>query len=152
MDISIVIVNYNVKYFLDLAIKSAIEATKNLKAEIFIVDNNSSDDSVAFIEKYYPKEEYPSISLLVNKENTGFSKANNQAIRLSKGKYILLLNPDTILAEDTLEKCISFMNKTPDAGALGVRMIDGKGLFLPESKRGLPSPKVSLYKMSGLAK
>jgi GT2 family glycosyltransferase len=152
LKISIVIVSYNVKYFLDLALKSALEASKNLDCEIFIVDNASSDGSVQFIEKYYPKDEFPSIKLLANEENLGFSKANNQAIKESKGEFILLLNPDTIIAEDTLTKSLDFMKNTPDAGALGVKMLDGSGKFLPESKRGLPTPKVSLYKMTGLSR
>jgi len=152
LDISIVIVSYNVKFFLDLALQSALEASKNMNAEIFIVDNASSDGTVDFIKKHYPKNKYPTITLFDNKENLGFSKANNQAIKESKGKYVLLLNPDTIIAEDSLEMCLEFMNKNQEAGALGVKMLDGSGKFLPESKRGLPSPKVSLFKMTGLAK
>src|SRR5688500_4376156 len=85
-----------------------------------------------------------------NRVNTGFAKANNQGLRLAKGKYILFLNPDTILAEDSLEKCIHFMDQTPSAGSCGVKMLDGSGQFLPESKRGFPSPETSFYKLSGL--
>lgn len=87
----------------------------------------------------------------MNHDNVGFSRANNQAIKIAKGEYILLLNPDTVVEEDTFDKCISFMDKTPDAGGLGVKMVDGKGLFLPESKRGLPI-MVAFYKIFGLSK
>lgn len=152
MELSIVIVNYNVKFFLDLAIKSTLESCKEIESEIFVVDNNSTDNSKEFLTSKYPKESFPNLTFIFNKENLGFSKANNQAIKLCKGKYVLLLNPDTIVAEDSFKKCIEFMEATPDAGAIGVRMIDGNGNFLPESKRGLPTPSVSLYKMSGLSK
>src|SRR6202008_1671263 len=92
------------------------------------------------------------VNLIENKKNTGFSVANNQGIRLSKGEYVLLLNPDTVVEEDTFEKVIAFMDVHPDAGGLGVKMLDGKGNFLPESKRGLPTPAVAFYKIFGLSK
>ena len=117
-----------------------------MDAEVFVVDNHSVDGSCEMV-----KRKFPEVILVENKENTGFSKANNQAIKLSKGEYVLLLNPDTVVEEDCFAKIISFMDKTPDAGALGVKMIDGKGHFLPESKRGLPTPIVAFYKMFGLA-
>jgi GT2 family glycosyltransferase len=115
--------------------------------EIFVVDNNSVDGSSLMV-----KEKFPEIILVENKKNTGFSFANNQAIRLSKGEYVLLLNPDTLVEEDTFEKIINFMDIKPEAGGLGVKMIDGKGNFLPESKRGLPTPMVAFYKIFGLSK
>ncbi|MEM1123154.1 MAG: glycosyltransferase, partial [Bacteroidota bacterium] len=108
---------------------------------------NSVDDSVRMV-----REKFPAVQLIANKDNPGFSKANNQAIHLAKGKYVLLLNPDTLVEEDTFEKCVVFMDKHPDAGALGVKMIDGAGNFLPESKRGLPTPTTAFYKTFGLAK
>ena len=144
--LSIVIVNYNVRYFLDQCLNSVFRAAKNIPIEIFAVDNNSVDGSVEMI-----REKYPSVFLIENRENTGFSKANNQAIKQAKGEYVLLLNPDTVVEEDTFEKCLKFMDETPDAGGLGVKMIDGKGNFLPESKRGLPTPLVAFYKIFGLA-
>ncbi len=144
--LSVIIVNYNVCYFLEQIIKSVINASKNLEVEIIVVDNNSVDKSVALV-----KEKFPEVKLIANKENVGFAKANNQAMRIAKGEYILLLNPDTLLEEDTLEKCCLFMDQNPDAGGLGVKMVDGKGNFLPESKRGLPTPQVALFKMVGLA-
>lgn len=147
MELSIIIVNYNVKYFLEQCLHSALKASKNISTEIFVVDNNSVDGSAQLI-----REKFPQINFIENRENVGFSKANNQAIRQAKGKYILLLNPDTIVEEDTFSKVVDFMNRNPEAGGLGVKMIDGKGAFLPESKRGLPTPWVAFYKMFGISK
>ena len=146
MDLSVIIVNYNVKYFLEQCLHSVQQAMEGLKAEVFVVDNNSVDGSVGEIP-----QKFPWVHIIENKENLGFSKANNQAIRESQGRYVLLLNPDTVVEEDTFKKCIDFMDSNPDAGALGVKMIDGKGVFLPESKRSLPTPMVSFYKMFGLS-
>lgn len=147
MDLSVIIVNYNVKHFLEQCLHSVQKAAKNVTAEIFVVDNNSVDGSAGFIQNKFPE-----IHFIQNKKNVGFSKANNQAIKLAKGKYILLLNPDTVVEEDTFTKVIAFMERHPEAGGLGVKMIDGKGKFLPESKRGLPTPWVAFYKMFGLSK
>lgn len=146
MKISVVIVNYNVKYFLEQALYSVRKAMSGISGEVFVVDNNSVDNSCEMVRKKFPE-----VILIENKDNTGFSKANNQAIRMAKGEYILLLNPDTVIQEDCFSKVIEFMDLTPDAGAVGVKMIDGKGHFLPESKRGLPTPAVAFYKMFGLA-
>lgn len=146
MKLSIIIVNYNVKYFLEQCLLSVFKALKEIDAEVFVVDNNSVDGSAEMI-----KEKFPAVKLIANKDNKGFSKANNQAIKISQGEYILLLNPDTVVEEDTFKKIITFMDTHPDAGALGVHMIDGKGNFLPESKRGLPTPAVAFYKIFGLA-
>ncbi len=152
--LSVIIVNYNVKYFLEQAIQSVIKACEKMEAEIIVVDNNSVDGSVEFIEsKFISKaiDQKPIIKIIANKQNTGFSKANNQGLQIAKGEYVLLLNPDTVVEEDTFDKCISFMDSYPEAGALGVKMIDGKGVFLPESKRAFPSPEVAFYKAFGLA-
>ncbi len=146
MKLSVVIVNYNVRHFLEQALHSVQKACKGLEAEVWVVDNNSVDNSVEMV-----KANFPTVKVIANKVNTGFSKANNQAIRESSGEYVLLLNPDTVLQEDTLTKCVDFMDAHPDCGGLGVRMIDGKGKFLPESKRGLPTPAVALFKMTGLS-
>jgi len=145
-DLSVIIVNYNVEYFLEQCLLSVEKAAKNIDAEIFVVDNNSVDGSVNLV-----KEKFPFVKLIENKKNTGFSFANNQAIKESNGKYVLLLNPDTLVEEDTFEKIITFMNTHQDAGGLGVMMVDGKGIFLPESKRGLPTPMVAFYKIFGLS-
>lgn len=145
--LSIVIVNYNVKHFLEQTLTSVYKALNNINAEVFVVDNNSIDGSCELVKTKFPK-----VTLIENKKNTGFSVANNQAIKQSCGKYVLLLNPDTIVEEDTFEKCITFMEKNEDCGALGVKMVDGSGKFLPESKRGLPTPSVAFYKIFGLSK
>lgn len=146
-DLSVIIVNYNVKHFVEQCLHSVFNASKNLKVEVFLVDNNSVDGSVAFVQSKFPQ-----VKLIANKTNTGFAVANNHAIRESSGKYILLLNPDTVVQEDTFEKTLKFMNEHPDAGGLGIKMVDGKGNFLPESKRGLPTPSVAFYKIFGLSK
>lgn len=146
-DLSVIIVNYNVKHFVEQCLHSVFNASKNLNVEVFVVDNNSVDGSVPFI-----KQKFPQVKLIENKINTGFSVANNQAIRLAQGKYVLLLNPDTVVQEDTFDKTVAFMESHPDAGGLGIKMFDGKGNFLPESKRGLPTPAVAFYKIFGLAK
>ncbi|TVR78435.1 MAG: glycosyltransferase [Chitinophagaceae bacterium] len=143
--LSVIIVNYNVKYFLEQLLHSLERACNDISSEIFVVDNASSDESVKML-----KSKFPDVICIENKENLGFSKANNQAIRLAKGEYVLLLNPDTVVSEDTFKKSIAFMDDHPDAGCLGVKMLDGKGRYLPESKRGLPTPWVSFCKLSGL--
>lgn len=146
MDISVIIVNFNVKFFLEQCLHSVNRSINELKAEIIVVDNNSVDGSCQMV-----REKFPLVKLIANQENLGFSKANNQGIDISQGKYILILNPDTIVQEDTLLKCFTFMEQHPKAGSLGVKMIDGKGNFLPESKRSLPTPLVAFYKIFGLS-
>ena len=145
-DLSVVIVNYNVVFFLEQCLNSVFAASKNLNVQIFVVDNNSVDGSINML-----KENFSSVVLIENKENVGFSKANNQAIKRANSPYVLLLNPDTVIEEDTFDKCIDFMNSNTDCGGLGLRMLDGKGNFLPESKRGFPSPSVAFYKIFGLS-
>ena len=147
MKLSIVIVNYNVKYFLEQALGAVRKAAKGMAVEIFVVDNNSADDSVQMV-----KDKFPEVLLIENKNNPGFSIANNQAIRIATGEYILLLNPDTVVEEDTFQKIVLTMDGRPDIGGLGVKMIDGAGNFLPESKRGFPSPFVAFCKTFGLSK
>ncbi len=146
MKLSVVIVNYNVEYFLDQCLSSVKTALKNIKGEIIVVDNDSIDGSNEMV-----KSKYPDVILIENKKNVGFSTANNQGIKMSKGEYVLILNPDTVVEHDTFEKVIDFMDSHSDAGALGVKMVDGSGKFLPESKRGLPTPIVAFYKMSGIS-
>ena len=146
MKLSVVIVNYNVKYFLEQCLHSVEAAIRDLDAEVFVVDNNSVDGSVEMI-----REKFPRIKLIANTVNTGFSVANNQAIRESSGEYILLLNPDTVVELDTFTRSVEFMDAHPDAGGLGIKMVDGSGKYLPESKRGLPTPAVAFYKIFGLS-
>ena len=147
MKLSIIIVNYNVEHFLEQALISVYKALNGIEAEVIVVDNNSVDHSLAMLA-----EKFPQVRVMANKENVGFAKANNQAIRESTGEYVLLLNPDTVVEEDTFEKCLAFMDATPDAGGLGVKMVNGQGEFLPESKRGIPLPSVAFYKLFGLSK
>lgn len=146
MKISVIIVNYNVEYFLEQCLYSVRRAMQGIAGEVFVVDNNSADGSNRMVRKKFPE-----VRLVENKENLGFSKANNQGIRMAKGEYILLLNPDTVVEDDTFSSIIRFMDDHPDAGALGVKMVDGAGNFLPESKRGLPTPGTAFYKMFGLS-
>jgi O-antigen biosynthesis protein len=145
--LSVIIVNYNVEHFLEQCLHSVYKSVINVPSEIFVVDNNSVDGSVEMV-----KQKFPGVKIIQNHKNTGFSYANNQAIRQSKGKYVLLLNPDTVVEEDTFEKTVAFMETHPEAGGLGVKMLDGKGNFLPESKRGLPTPSVAFFKMFGFSK
>ncbi|HOV11220.1 MAG TPA: glycosyltransferase [Bacteroidales bacterium] len=147
MKLSVIIVNYNVKYFLEQCLHSVIKAGQGIDMEVFVVDNNSVDGSAGMV-----CEKFPEVKIIENSDNKGFSKANNQAIKQSTGEYVLLLNPDTVVEEDTFSRIISFMDSHADACGLGVKMLDGKGHFLPESKRGLPTPAVAFYKVFGLAK
>ncbi len=145
MHLSVVIVNYNVKYFLEQCLYSVQKACKNIEAEIIVVDNNSTDGSRDFFEP-----QFPAVNFIWNSTNVGFAKANNQALAIAKGEYILFLNPDTLVPEDCFEKCLGFFRSHDNIGALGIRMIDGSGKFLKESKRAFPSPLTSLFKLSGL--
>ena len=146
MKLSIILVNYNVKYFLEQCLCSVQAALTGISGEIFVVDNASQDGSRSYLEPAFPD-----VKFIWNDENRGFAKANNQALQLASGDYVLFLNPDTLVPEDCFSKCIAFLEAHPDAGALGIRMLDGKGQFLPESKRSFPSPLISFYKLSGLA-
>ena len=147
IDLSVIIVNYNVSHYLEQCLKSVFQALEGLKGEVFVVDNNSQDDSLAMLDEKFGNR----IHLIANSDNPGFSKANNQALRKAKGTYTLLLNPDTLVGEDTFHTCKDFMDSQENAGALGVYMLDGRGEFLPESKRALPTPWVSFYKIFGLS-
>lgn len=147
MDLSVILVSYNVRHFLEQALRSVEKAIEGLDAEVFVVDNDSADDSLAMV-----RERFPWVRLIANTSNTGFAVANNQAIREARGRFILLLNPDTVVEEETFRKCLAFMDHHPDAGALGVRMIDGGGHYLPESKRGFPTPFVAFCKAFGLSR
>lgn len=131
---------------MEQCLQSVQVAVKRVEAEVFVVDNNSVDGSVAMVQAKFPE-----VKLIANKENVGFSRANNQAMEIAKGEYVLLLNPDTLVEEDTFDKVVQFMDDHPDAGGLGINMVDGKGNFLPESKRSLPTPEVAFYKIFGLS-
>jgi N-acetylglucosaminyl-diphospho-decaprenol L-rhamnosyltransferase len=144
MVLSVIIVSYNVKYFLEQCLCSVQRAIWP-GVEVFVIDNHSSDGSVEYL-----REKFPFVQFISNDENVGFAKANNQVLEKAKGEYVLFLNPDTIIPEDLFTQCIAFLQSHADAGAMGVRMIDGSGRFLKESKRGFPSPWVAFCKMSGL--
>ena len=145
--ISIVIVNYNVKHFLEQCLLSVRAASIGLNTEVFVVDNNSTDDSMAYLR---PK--FPEVIFIEKEDNVGFAKANNEAINLCHGEYVLLLNPDTVIGEESLRTLCYFMDEHSDVGGVGVKMLDGHGAFLPESKRSFPSPWVSFCKIFGLSK
>lgn len=147
MQLSVIILNYNVRYFLELCVLSTQKAIQNLDAEIIVIDNNSSDDSCAMM-----KQRFPNIKLIENKENSGFPKGNNIAVKEAKGEYLCILNPDTVVAEDTFEKVLAFAKSKTDLGIVGCKLIDGTGNFLPESKRGVPTPWVAFSKIFGLYK
>lgn len=144
--LSVIIVNYNVKYFLEQCLHAAQKACTGMEAEIFVIDNNSTDGSREWLE-----EQFREVKFRWQSTNDGFGKANNKALREAKGDYILFLNPDTVVAEDTFHLCLAEMKKNENTGALGVRMIDGSGRFLKESKRGFPTVAASFYKISGLS-
>lgn len=166
LKLSVIIVNYNVKYYLDQCIRSVLRAFEEMKetsssdsssassvnedvAEIIVVDNHSVDGSVDYLEQRYPQKLYPMVRFVRSAHNLGFARANNIAIRQSRGEYVLLLNPDTIVGEDALKASVDFMDAHEDAGAVGVRMLGAQGRCAMESRRGLPTPMVSFFKMLG---
>ncbi|NNE70471.1 MAG: glycosyltransferase, partial [Rhodothermales bacterium] len=146
-DVSVVIVNYNVRDFLEQALRSVRRASARLDVEVFVADNNSVDGSVPMV-----RERFPEVHLLANEDNVGFGVANNMAIRRARGRYVLILNPDTIVQEDTLEHFVSFMDGHPNAGAAGCQILNPDGTFAPESRRSFPTPQVAFYRMTGLAR
>lgn len=147
MQLSIIIVSYNVKFFLEQCLRSVRRATAGLLAEIIVVDNASTDGSMDYL-----KPRFPEVVFLPQKNNEGFARACNLGWQRSRGAGVLFLNPDTILAEDTLHICLHFLQQNPQVGAVGVHMIDGAGVFLKESKRGFPGPMTSFFKLTGLAR
>ena len=152
MQLSVIIVNYNVKYYIEQCLHSVFSSISaaGLEAEVFVVDNASEDHSVEYLRAKYPQQNFPQLHLIANARNVGFSRANNQAVHQAKGKYILFLNPDTLITEDTLSECLNFAEQQENFGALGTKMLSENGLFAKESRRGLPTPWVSFCKMSGL--
>ena len=146
LQLTIIIINYNVKYFLEQCLYSVIAASNNIETEIIVVDNASSDDSISYL-----KNIFHSVHFVSNTVNNGFAKANNKALKFAKGKYTLFLNPDTILSENVLVTTLEFLENNSEVGAAGIQMIDGTGNFLPESKRSFPAVWSSFYKFSGIA-
>lgn len=147
MKLSVVIVNYNVRYFLELCLRSVQAAIISIDAEVIVVDNNSSDDSCQMISDFFPD-----VTLVSNKENVGFSKANNQGVAFAKGDYVCVLNPDTVVAEDTFTQLLTFAETQQNLGILSCKLIDGAGQFLSESKRHVPSPSIAVKKLLGQSK
>jgi GT2 family glycosyltransferase len=147
LDVSVVVVNYNVREFLIQALHSVRAASENVSVEIIVVDNNSVDDSVSAV-----RDQFPNVELIANDRNIGFGRANNLAIQKARGRYVLILNPDTIVREDTLDVLVEFMDSHPDAGAAGCKIINPDGSFARESRRSFPSATVAFYRMTGLSK
>ncbi len=147
MELSVIIVNYNVRYFLELCLTSVFDSLNKIKAEVIVVDNNSSDDSCKMIEA-----KFPFVKLIANKENLGFSKANNIGVAVAKGKYLCILNPDTVVAEDTFTELLNFSKTKSNLGIVSCKLVDGAGNYLPESKRNVPNRSVALAKLLGLSK
>lgn len=147
MKLSVVIVSYNVRSYLEECLKSVQEALEGIEGEVFVVDNHSDDDSVEVVRQVYPW-----VNLIVNLENLGFAKANNQAIRRAQGEYVLLLNPDTVVTQDTFRGVLAFMDEHPKAGSAGVMMCYEDGSRAPESRRAVPTPWVAARKMLGFTK
>ena len=147
MKLSVVIVSYNVRLLLEECLQSVEKALEGIEGEIFVVDNNSSDDSVGYLQPRFPQ-----VKFIANKENLGFARANNQAIRQSEAEYVLLLNPDTVVYENTLRESVTFMDSHPEAGGVGVRMLTREGEPAPESRRAVPTPWIAFLKMIGFSK
>lgn len=147
MKISVIIVNYNVKYFLEVCLHSVLRATNGFDAEVIVVDNNSTDGSMQMVA-----EKFPSVIRIENKDNAGFGKANNQGVAIAKGEYILFLNPDTVMPEDFFTKTIGYMDAHPEAGSIGPKLLDGKGQFAPDGKKSFPSLSVAIFKTTGINK
>ncbi|WP_430409635.1 glycosyltransferase family 2 protein [Kordia sp.] len=144
MQLSVIILNYNVRYFLEACLRSVQSAIAEIDAEIIVIDNNSPDNSCDMM-----RNTFPTIQLIANTENVGFAKANNQGVKVAKGEYVCILNPDTIVAEDTFTQILQFAKSKENVGSIGCKLVDGSGTFLPESKRNIPTPMVSVKKIFG---
>jgi GT2 family glycosyltransferase len=147
MKLSVIIVNYNVRYFLEVCVDSVLRAAKGQEVEVIVVDNNSADDSMEMLRKKFPQ-----VIRIENQDNAGFSKANNQGFAIAKGEYVLFLNPDTVMPEDFIVKAVAYMDAHPEAGGLGPRLIDGKGRYAQDSKHSFPTLSVALFKTTGINK
>ena len=151
IQLSVIIVSYNVKYYLEQCLRSVFASAQDkITIEVFVVDNASPDQSPVYLRDQFPLSIYPNLHIISNSRNVGFGRANNQAIKKAKGEYILFLNPDTLLSEQTLSMCLEYASSHPDFGGLGTMMLHDNGCFAYESRRGMPTPWVSFCKMSGL--
>ena len=147
MKLTVIIVSYNVRHYVEQCLNSLYSALNGIEAEIYVVDNHSRDDTVEALTR-----SYPDVNLVASNHNLGFARANNIAVKQSESEYVLLINPDTFVGEGVISECLKFMDEHADAGALGVRMIDSNGNVAQESRRGLPTPMTAFYKMCGLCK
>jgi GT2 family glycosyltransferase len=147
LTLSIIIVNYNVRPFLEQCLRTVLTASQNINTEIIVVDNGSVDDCIPILQPLFPQ-----VQFIRSDINLGFAKANNLALQKASGSFVLFLNPDTLLSTDVLSTCLKHFETHQQTGALGIRMINGFGEFLPESKRALPTLKTAFFKLSGLAK
>lgn len=152
MKLSVIIVSYNVKYYLQQCLETLYRSAEGIDIEVFVVDNASTDGTPEYLKKIFPKDNFPTLKLIENLENVGFGRANNLGLRESTGEYILFINPDTMVGENCLTDCLDFLEHHPNAGGLGVRMLKPNGAFAPESRRGMPTPFTSLCKILGLSK
>lgn len=152
MQLSVIIVNYNVKHYVYQCLCSLRKAAEGLDWEAIVVDNCSGDGSVDYLRDSFSAQDFPQLHIIANSDNPGFGKANNQAFRMAKGDYVLYINPDTFVSEDTLTRCLDFMEQHPDAGCMGVKMLNADGTFAPESRRGVPTPWASFCKITRLSK
>jgi len=147
VDVSVVIVTYNVREFLEQALDAVARASTGLTVETWVVDNDSADGSVAMV-----RERFPDVHVIANTENVGFATANNQALRLARGRHVLVLNPDTVVEENTLRRLVAYLDAHPHVGAVGPRILNPDGTFAPESRRAFPTPAVAFYRISGLGR
>ena len=147
MKLSVIIVNYNVRYYVEQCLHSLKRALEGIDSEVIVVDNHSHDGSLDYLTGRFPQ-----VTFIESTRNLGFARGNNIAIRQSAGEYVLLLNPDTFVGEQTLREAVRFLDDHPDAGAVGVKMHNSDGSLAPESRRGIPSPMTSFYKIVGLCK
>jgi GT2 family glycosyltransferase len=144
--VAVVIVNYNVRDLLDQALRSLYETAPTLVGEIWVVDNASTDDSVEFLKRHWPQ-----VNVICNEENRGYGRANNQGILKSSSKYILILNPDTLVQRGALQELVEFMESRPQAGACGPKIVSPEGRFRPECRRGFPTPLAAFSRLFGLS-
>ncbi len=147
VQLSVIIVNFNVRDFLSQTLRSVRKATQSIPSEIIVVDNHSSDGSSEIVER-----EFPEVLLLKNSENVGFARANNQALEQARGKFLVLLNPDTIVQEDTFQTLIRFFDNHPDAGMAGCKILNPDGTLQLACRRSFPTPWVAFTKLVGLSK
>ena len=150
--LSVIIVSYNVRYYVEQCLRSVFASKGDFDVEAIVIDNASHDETIPYLKERFPQSRYPHLHQMAHPENAGFGRANNLALQQASGDYVLFLNPDTLVTENTFADCIQFFRTHSDAGAVGVRMLKPNGEFAPESRRGLPTPFTSFCKLSGLSR